>query len=430
MKYIYLCLFLFAVLIFLIHYAISGQAVYGDGIGYYSHLHSWIIDRDWDYTNEYKHIYDHEHNNFDTGVESPVVQIVSTSESGKAENFYGTGVAVLLLPFYLLAHLISMALNLFGANLTTNGYGDWYQIFSGLGAIFYTVCGIYFLEKIIYFETRNSRISVVSAMTIFLSTNLLYYGSFDVINSHFASFFLATVFFYLFFNDKGSNNHLLLGLMAGLMTITRIQDSVIVILWVTEILRSHNLKLKVVSKFLIGFLFGIMPLAIHWSMVFDNPLRQTYIRGLFETFQARQVPSILGSLFNPVTGLFTRIPLLAVLYIFFLYLVVKKEAKNLLYPFSFLVMQFCIITVQGGWVAAAYGGRMYLSSMVFFGLLLGKLLLRISVKSLARVYLIVSLFIVINFISISLFILRDKGAEGGEHGTEQRTLQRIQKFLN
>ena len=93
-------------------------------------------------------------------------------------------------------------------------------------------------------------------------------------------------------------------------------------------------------------------------------------------------------------------------------------------------MQFCIITVQGGWVAAAYGGRMYLSSMVFFGLLLGKLLLRISVKSLARVYLIVSLFIVINFISISLFILRDKGAEGGEHGTEQRTLQRIQKFLN
>jgi len=41
-----------------------------------------------------------------------------------------------------------MALNLFGANLTTNGYGDWYQIFSGLGAIFYTVCGIYFLEKI------------------------------------------------------------------------------------------------------------------------------------------------------------------------------------------------------------------------------------------------------------------------------------------
>jgi hypothetical protein len=428
-KYLYLGLFLFAVVIFLIHYAVSGQAVYGDGIGYYSHLHSFVIDGDFDYTNEYKHIYDHEHNNLTVDSLAPVVQIVSTMENGKAENFYSTGVAVLLLPFYLLAHLITLVLNLFHAGMSTLGYGDLYQILTGIGAIFYCIAGLLFLEKIINYVIRDAKISLISSLTIFLATSLLYYGSFDVINSHFASFFLASFFFYLFISGGKNKNNLLLGLVAGLMTVTRVQDSVVVVIWLMDLLQKKRFGFKPVGKFLAGFFFGIIPLIVHLSMVFGNPLQHPYLRGLLEKYQKGPIVDIFGSLFNPVTGLFFRTPLLLVIFIFFLYLAWKKDIKNLFYPFLFFVMQFLIITAQGGWAAAAYGGRMYISSLIFFGLVLGKLLLRIGKKKFSYVYLIVSIFIVINFVSMAFFILREKGAEGGTFGTEQRTIQRIENIL-
>ena len=423
-KYLYLGLFLFAVSVFLVHYAVSGQAVYGDGIGYYSHLHSFVIDGDWDYTNEYKHIYDSEHNNVDTGIESPVVQIVGTTEDGKAENFYGTGVAVLLLPFYLLAHLISNLANLFGTGLSVQGYGDIYQVLTGVGAIFYAVWGVYFLDKVIYFVIHDKKLSLLSSVAVFLSTSLLYYGSFDVINSHFASFFLTVVFFYLFMTKK---NSLLLGLVAGLITLNRVQDSVVVLIWLVDAQHGREFG-KSVKKFVIGFVFAIVPLIVHWSSVISDPLNHPYLRGLPEKFCEQSV-DFFGSLFNPVTGLFFRTPVLLVVFIFFLYLVWKKDIKNLVYPFLFFLMQFVIITIQGGWEAAAYGGRMYISSLVFFGLVLGKLLLSFRKKSQVAVYLFVAIFVVINFLSMAVFILRDKGAEGGTYGTEQRTIQRLEKFL-
>jgi hypothetical protein len=107
----------------------------------------------------------------------------------------------------------------------------------------------------------------------------------------------------------------------------------------------------------------------------------------------------------------------------------KKDVKNLVYPFIFFLTQFVIITFQGGWEAAAYGGRMYISSLVFFGLVLGKFLLSFRKKSRGAVYLFVAIFVVINFLSMAVFILRDKGAEGGTYGTEQRTIQRMEKFF-
>jgi len=425
---VYLGLFAFAVTIFLIHYVVSGQAVYGDGIGYYAHLHSWVIDGDWDYTNEYKHIYDHEHNNANTGVESSNVQIVSVAKNGKAENFYGTGVALILLPFYLLAHLLSVVANYLGANLSVEGYSDVYQIISGIGAIFYAITGVYFLEKIINLAVSDEKMSLISSVTLFLSSSLLYYGSFDVINSHFASFCLATIFFY-YFLSYGNRNSLLFGLIAGLMSGVRVQDSVIVIIWAISFWKNTNLFWKKLRKFVIGFSFALIPTMIHWYSVFGNPLEHTYLRSILNTYKAKTTPDILGSLFDPTTGLFIRTPLLLILFLFFLYLSWKKEIKLLFHPFVFFLLQFAIITIQGGWAAAAFGGRMYMSSLTFFGILLGMMVLRCGKKGTSRIYLILLMFIILNFFSMAHFILRDKGAEGGLRGTEKRTQQRIQRIL-
>lgn len=437
-KLVYGGLFLFCVTIFVVHFAISGQAVYGDGIGYYSHLHSWVIDGDWDYTNEYKHIYDHEHNNAVLDSQVPVVQIVGTSKDGRAENFYGTGVAVLLLPFYILAHVFSLLLNLLGAGVSTQGYGDVYQILSGIGAVFYTVLGVYFLEEMVEMVIHNRFLSRISCLTLFLSTNLFYYGSFDVINSHFASFFLATLFFYLFLGEAKTRSNLLLGLVAGLMTITRPQDAAVVLIWIIEMLmtakevnRFHwiNFVTDSVRVFLIGLFFGIIPLMIHWSTVFGSPLAHPYVRGIWERLESGHSINLLGSLFDPITGLFSRTPILLVLFGYCLYLSLKRKMTILIYPLVFFLIQFLIITFQGGWAAAAYGGRMYISSMVLFGLLLGMLLTKIYRRSRYATYWLVCVFILLNFFSMARFILHDKGIAGGGHGTEIMTKVRLEKLF-
>lgn len=420
-------LFLFSVMVFLVHYFISGQAVYGDGIGYYSHLHSWVIDGDWDYTNEYKHLYDHEHNNSDLVAESPVVQIVPTTDEGRAENFYGTGVAVLLLPFYFLAHTISIAVNLFGAHLPVSGYGDLYQIFSGIGAIVYTIWGVRLLEKLVSQKTKCEEAGLVSGVTMFLATSLLYYGSFDVLNSHFASFFLASAFFYVFFLDKPSQ--LWLGFIAGLMTITRLQDGVILLIWFVCWIRKGGEKWVALKNFIVGFGFGLIPLFIHWGVVFGNPLKHTYLRGLVEKYAAGTTIDYWGSLLNPVTGLLVRTPLLMVLLGYLLVLVFKRKANGLFYLGIFFAMQYLIITVQGGWAAAAYGGRMYMSSSPLFGVLLGMFYSELKHRGRLVTRGALAVFIVLNILSMGVFILRDKGTEGGGVGTEKRTLLRINQFF-
>src|SRR6185369_12161298 len=120
-KISYLFLFFFASAIFLLHYLIAGQAVYGDGVGYYAHLHSWYFDHDFNYTNEYKHIYTPENNNNPKPLVSPVIQIVGITPDGRAENLYSTGVAILLFPFYTAADGVAIIGNSIGIPLARTG---------------------------------------------------------------------------------------------------------------------------------------------------------------------------------------------------------------------------------------------------------------------------------------------------------------------
>lgn len=436
----YSLLFIISASIFLLHYLVVGQAVYGDGIGYYSHLHSWVIDQDFDFTNEYQHIYSPENNNAISPKKSPVIQIVSTSPSGKAENFYSPGVGILLLPFYLIAHWMSLILSATGFQQSLSGYGDLYQIFSGLGAVLYTILGLFFLERILTYFSGEHFLSRLSVIMIFFATQLLYYGSFDVINSHFASFFLTSLFFWIFFSKKelGLHRDILLGFLAGLLTLNRLQDGAVVILWGIEIfqamkskqLKNYAILVKKLTLFISTFVIVLLPLILHLSQVYSNIQNHEYVQAILTRIQNPQILNIFGSLFHPVTGLFIRTPLIFLLFIYWLsyrrtFSIQLQLALK--YLFSFFFIQFLIITIQGGWYAAAYGGRMYISSLVFFALIL-VLFLQQFRKDYRFLILFVSIFISINLLSMANFVLFEKGAEGERKGTESRTLERIKRF--
>ncbi|NCN82748.1 MAG: hypothetical protein GW947_02160 [Candidatus Pacebacteria bacterium] len=441
-KFYFPLLFISFVSIFSIHYFVSGQAVYGDGIGYYAYLHSWYFDADNDFTNEYRHIYNHENNNSQRPLSSPIVQIVGTNSQGKALNHFSPGTALLLLPFYALADGVVVVANFFGASLARTGYSDTYQMLSGVGAILYVVAVAWLSEKLLLMLRFKQSVGRVAVLLLLLSTNLLYYGSFDVLNSHFASFFLATLFFFYFYKQKqrlSTKNYFVLGLIAGLLSITRPQDaviSVVVLVAVAVLFKKNKSHWQQILKNLFVF-FGIqflmfLPLVLQWITTFDTFDSHPYFLWMTAQQSQSSMRDLAGTLFHFTNGLFTRTPILFVSAALFVRLAYKKKLDYFLKVlFIFFCFQYAIIVLQGGWKAAAYGGRMFISSLPLFLILLAKILEWIEGRySKIILWIFVGVFVSINVLSISSFVLFEKEASGNKFGTELYTGQRIMKLLD
>lgn len=411
---LYLLLVVFSSSVFLMHYLVSGQAVYGDGIGYYAHLRSWVIDGDWDYTNEYKHNYSQVNNNSVKPTSSDDVQIVATLPDGRAENHYSPGVAILLLPYFFLAHVLSIVVAMFNTPVSLHGYSDVYQIITGLGAVIYVVAGLWLLEQVLCRYSKDGLMSRIAVISIFFATQLLYYGAYDVINSHFASFFLVSLFLYLGYKRKISDKKIfLLGIIGGLLTVNRLQDGILAFLWFLleckNNFKSDKLIIYIRTSliYLSGYLMALLPLLYHWSLTFDGVFKHTYIRNLERDVNVYSI-DFLGSLFHPNTGLFSVSPLLLLVLIFWISKATNKTSRLYLLTLSFFIAQVLIITVQGGWYAAAYGGRMYISSLPFFAVALVDLLTYLKQTRRSLLYIVPIIFIILNCITASLFVLANK----------------------
>ncbi|MBN1168955.1 hypothetical protein JXA63_03620 [Candidatus Woesebacteria bacterium] len=436
-KLTYPALFIFASVVFILHYIAAGQAVYGDGIGYWAHLHSWVFDGDWDNTNEFKHFYSPQNNNSDNPKVAKI-GFTQTSETEEVVNHFSPGMAFLLLPFYLTAHFIANLGQLFGLSLHPNGYSDIYQITSGIGAIVYTFIGLRFLELLIQKFTKSKTVARITVVGLFLTTTLFYYGSYNVLNSHFASFFLTTAFFYiLVFFKYDSKKPFLLGLITGLSTANRPQDGLVAEIYAIYLLKNHDIKkdfsiiVKNMLSFTLGFLITVSLLVVQIHANSGSLSSYKYIQEFTQTFTGERGVSILGSLIDPMNGLFTKTPILIPIFFYYFYLLYKRNS-NIYYNLAFIFFagQIVIITLQRGWPAAAYGGRMYISSFIFFGLIFGELV-KVFRNKLGYKFLIITIsgFILLNFYNVFRFTFYDKQASANGSGIEGYTVKRIDSLL-
>jgi hypothetical protein len=402
--------------IFLVHYALSGKAVYGDGVGYYAHLHEWTFDNDWNYTNEYKHIYSPENNNADNPQSVDVVQIVGVTKNGRAANHFFPGTALLLLPYYLLADGVVQLLSWIGVHIPRNGYADIYQIFTGIGSILYLVIGLWCLEKLVLFFFNDKPTARTSVLAVFLSTPLLYYGSYDVINSHAISFFLSSLFFYILLT-KNNFSVILLAVTAGLAIMTRVQDmflaGIFVIQTALKVVSKEERLVETGKKFLLFFAVVILimvPLYLYWFETFGSFTQHTYIQAFLKERGSNPCIDWIGSIFDTRNGLFIKSPLLLLLFGWYVHQC-SQQKKFLYWQLAlFFLFQYLIISLQGGWKAAAYGGRMYISSLPFFAVILGSIFRQFPKQQSVKIISVLLLAVCINVITIVTFILFTKDA--------------------
>lgn len=416
----YKLLFIFATVIFLSHYLFSGQAVYGDGIDYWAYLPSIYFDRDLDFENQYRHNYNPVNNNRALPSMAPEIQKTRITSIGKTDNPHPPGTALLWFPAFILSDFISLL-----CSLPRNGFADIYQIFTGLWSIGLVMFALRLNEVLINIFIKDKMISSLAIIAIFLATPLFYYGSYDVLNSHFASFILSSLFWYLLLvKPINTKSILVIGATTGLATLVRLQETLLLIPAIVYFYWKRKHFIISGAQILIAWTLITLPLIFFWIYLYGSPIPETYTAfGRSEWFK-------FGSLFHYTNGLFFRTPILLISMIA-LKKLFQKEKQIFWLLIIFFVLQFTVITFQGGWEAPAYGGRMYISLLPLFSILIGYTLKIIKQKwSIKYALFIVVIFSILNFASIASYVLFEKEVNSGQkRGLEEQTQEKLNSLI-
>lgn len=413
MKSFFITIFLVLTTVFLLHYYVVGQATYGDGIYYWSLTRSLAIDQDIHLANELTHYYNPENNNSHTPLATEGYDLTPTQ---KAWSRYPPGASLFWLPFFLFAYKGSSIFNIFGAAIPLHGYGDIFQISVGIGNILFITAALIILYKFLRFFYTQS-VVMLTLVTLVFATNLLYYASIDVLNSHPFSFLLSTVFIYSWYislRKRSFGMWVFLGFLLGLLVTTRTQDMTFVTLLGTETLLKiydrKNRRAAIKGFFIpillcgLGFIIGLFPQLTTWQILFGSITTSPYLSSE-KSFDFLH-PHFIEILINTKTGLLYYSPVLLIaLYGFYFF---RKRQKIVFYSLlvSFLAQYYLIASWNAWHQGASYGIRMMITSFPLFALGLAQVIMVLKVSlSLKKVVGIAILFIVLNICMILLFLL-------------------------
>jgi len=198
------------VAIYAIPIAERDSPVVSDGLSYYVYLPSWVVYHDASLGTVANRRFGGEFPGFSGLTRWP--------GTGRWVNPHPMGVAVLVLPFYLVGHTLTRLLD-----YPAEGFSFFYRHSAGLAGACYLVAGLFFLRRLL---SRHYSAGVVLAtlLCITFGTNLFHAGTFDSLWSHVYSFALLACLLDLvecWHGQPTPRRALLIGLVAGLIVLVR-----------------------------------------------------------------------------------------------------------------------------------------------------------------------------------------------------------------
>ncbi|MCX7014828.1 MAG: hypothetical protein NTW86_20145 [Candidatus Sumerlaeota bacterium] len=207
----------FAALYFLVAAAALHPTIHGrDGLCNYAPLRSLLFDGDLDYANEYAL--------FDRATDGAFAfyQIQPEPATGRPGNRYGIGSAILWSPFALAARAAGWA-----RGRADMGLEPRYVWAVGVGSAFWAGAGLWLLFGFCRRRWGTNAAWIAAAAALGLSP-LAFYSFFHTAMSHATAFFALTAFLIAWDRARRSGrrrSYALMGAMAGLAALVRIQDA-------------------------------------------------------------------------------------------------------------------------------------------------------------------------------------------------------------
>lgn len=275
------------------------------------------------------------------------------------------GLAILYLPFFLIAHLIAL-LTPFAAN----GYSAVYEAAIHFSTVLYVLAGFYFLRKILLRHFTEKVTSWTLALLL-LATNLLFYSAIRTGTSHGYNFALITGALYFFeqWHEKPSwKNSLVIGLTGGLIVLIRPTNALIAMVFILYgIYNKHSFKCKAALFrtnahkliFIIFIAFMVLvPQLVYWKWISGEWVYYSYGDERFFFHD----PEIFKGLFSFRKGwlIYTPVMFLAIMGMFGLCRYAKKYTWAI--PVFFLINIYIIYSWWTWWYGGSFGSRPMIDS--------------------------------------------------------------------
>ena len=363
-KRILLFAILFSALLFVAVNIKSPIKVQGDGVFYYSYLHSVLFDHDLNFKNELEY-----YSSYDAGSRWFLGHQILTPV-GKVPNAYAYGLAIMLLPFILVAHTLTW---LFGfirpSFFVLDGYSYFYNLFINVSAWLFGILSLIINYKIIK-KFFSENVASKTVVALLLATPWIYYQIFEPSMSHMASLFMVSCFVYLL-TDLATGkkiNYWILALVTFLMLAIRWQNLFFCLALLPLLVKEF--KEKRYRDIIIQKIAIVVPIIIFWLSQF---WLWHYLYGsYFLTPQGKHFikPEFHGLyvLFSTNHGLLLWSPILILAVAGWWYLGRKNKYLLVMALMVFLAQWLINGSLNDLGGGDAYGGRRFIEIMPFFAL--------------------------------------------------------------
>ncbi|PIP53679.1 MAG: hypothetical protein COX07_09405 [Bacteroidetes bacterium CG23_combo_of_CG06-09_8_20_14_all_32_9] len=320
---------------------------------------------------------------------------------------YSSGVAILILPFFLILHLILL---LFGYN--ASGFSPPYHILVNITAAFYLALGIIAIYRFMRFYLKKNS-SLFTILVLLFSTNLYYYASFETLMSHVYSFSLFSIFLYSLKNylDKGNKAKFLIltGITLALATLIRPTNIFLGVICILldassfKIIKDRILHFIHPKRFFIiaiCFVLIFFPQMIYWKFISGHYIYYSYGE---EGFKYLTNPKLIETWFAPLNGLFVNNPAYLIILAGLIFSIFKLKSNRIFGILSFIWIAYFSASWHCFNFGGAYGLRTYVEYNAVFALPFGFFLQYIFQKKKSYLkIIIVSFLIYFTYFSINL----------------------------
>jgi hypothetical protein len=358
----------------------DGRIVRGDAVHQYVQLRSMVFDRDLHFENEYVQLYNL------TGREPENDWVYMPTATGHVRNYMAVGAAIFWAPAFLAVSAAVWVANALGASYPFDGYGRIFQATAGFSGIIAAVLGSWltFLTAASLFDRRSA---IWATLTIWLASSAIYYSLISPTYSHVTSMFAVSLFWLVWvrtMDRQTPGRYAVIGLLAGVATLMRWQDAVLLILPALDVLWHRGpARLSSLASRLAacgaGALVGFAPQMAFWAIVYGQPL--AIPQG--PEFMKWTEPALWLVLFSAYHGLLTWTPVIAIALVGLVALVQRNRFIGLSAIAFFCVAWYVNAAVADWWAGEAFGARRFLSCYPIFVLGLTALFDRFRTRALA-----------------------------------------------
>ena len=341
---------------FIVSLAFVNPYLRGDGNGYYAWLRSPLIDRDVDFTNEYQRADTLFRQGFLAADGGPAPAM--TTPTGKVENQWSIGPALLWLPFFGAAHLIALS-----GGGTPDGYAPVYLWSVAIGSAVYGF-GALLLGIAIARAVGAGSWAVPAAAAVLGASSLPVYMYLLPFHVHACAAFATALFFWwglVRLRGPERRHWIVWGACAGLMVAVYFVHAVLLVVVIWRIAQQRHMRLRLASA--AWFAAGALPFAaLHlWSRYALYGSFSTGYRDQFFWFS----PRLIATAFSPEHGLFLWTPLL-VLAAAGLWALSRTDARARWMLIAWAVLFYVIASYQNWHGQSSFGNRFFVSLTALF----------------------------------------------------------------